>query len=652
MEQLLFANLGITGLWDVEYRIYDYYGVPLTAWSGTGVEESPTSEGVYEIFTPVSSLAYFIRWRSVAGSKQAAYQICRTTPKIVRNGLEVIDADTFSMEWDTRNHLNGPALIEAFALGSDGLWARDAVNVNIENDLNNNIQAKEFPLSINRSNYKITKALFGIQAGSLSTNSLRKKWMQIGFRTEGEALPEGFTDEQALEWWEQFKQIPWEEGPMWKAVSGKLVATKNYREANIAQFGATAELGTAQKELFFGVLITPQDMFTGIRLAADQILKVRQHEDGILTIYTKNPLKIYRYSIATGITLVKDISTLGFTGVTDAAIIDDKIYLAQDNQLVVIDTTLGDSSLTILPRGESRNVTHIEKSAEQGLVFYEGADSLAMYATFDMRKLWDIPFVPDKIFVEPGSIILTKANKLYISQGTERTWSYPTVVPFSETADNFPGDIVFVSENAVLLDSGEIFIRTATTDTFELQATVPGTYSPVSFALARIGEQEKRPFVGVDTGLLEMNMDLSWNDNRPIEVPEISSGNIVSPTFMYQLEKELTHAVIENGEVITPATYDSRLIILTDAPDGTGDALLVVFQKAPLSEEDGALTVSKVSKSTAFPLEVLRIEDRIIGQDNEDDASGVDLQSEVITANGETLFAVNDVVETPSTGEF
>jgi hypothetical protein len=606
-----------TGLTDIEYLFFNVYNVPIGDWLDTGVSEEVDNPGVYGALLDVPDNAYTIRWRS-AGDHSIRYREILSGPRNVINPKGVINLteDDFKMRWDSRSVLNGNTTIEVFSLGSDNLWAKDSITVNVSNNLNNNISHKEYFAELARDGYEFVKPHFGIESYELNDNPLRRGWLQVGVRTEGSALPADASDEQIESWWKQFRIIPLERGVSWKKTptdSGYILErTNNIREAIKTQFHNNSTLERYSKQIAYGIKITPVEAINGYILGAEKVNKLRQYEDNNYFIFTTNPGKLLQYDGAS-LTLIADLRNYeyngeDFGGSIDATYFEDKIYVVtSDHKLGVIDTTEGEESYLVIPLGESKPLQWVERTSEGIIAIYGDNDKTTAYTVNDLKIVWELDVKVDYIHLYKTILsLVVSGNTLYTS--TDYGLIEPTVEQFSEGQENFPANIVSIYAPIVLLEDGKAYEKSATSNIWTMIVDLDRTgVSSVSYA--RIGESYLRPFFGQDgRTIIEMFADGFISDTRQIELNGIPNEDFNKISYLWHYEKQTVAAVgVPGSSAFVPPVYDDRLLIAVDGPDGESKAMLVILEKSVLNESGGAQLVSKISNPDIYPEEIRKI---------------------------------------------
>ena len=615
----LTADFGQIGIIDLEYRFYDVYNSPIgDIWISTGIleeKENGIGTGIYSVNAVVPDDAISIRWRSHSDPVIRAFGELNE-PRVIKNpkGIVKLDEDHFRIRWDTRGYLNGDANIEAFSLGSDGLWARDEVIVEINNTITNNIIYKEYPFQLGRDNYKIVKPHFGIESYALHASPLRRGWLQLGVRVEGTTLPNGFTPELAETWWKQFKIVPLEKGVSWTVVNNKLTRTFNINNAVKTQLHNNSTLDKPSAKLWYGIKVTPFELMTGFDLKADSVFKIRMYEAGKYVIITKNPTKIYIYD---GTILIEkiDLSTYGylnhdFSDALDVTYFENKIYIVTyDGKLAVIDTEENHLNYIFIPTSENKQLKWVEASKDGLVAIYRSDESTSAYALNDLKLLWELDKKVTSVKLqEENLVLLVNGDTFYYS--TSRGIDAPLVDPFSDTQDNFPHPIIDYYSPVAMLDNGEIFEKKLIGGWTKINTIIPTVGKTLtSISYARVGEDYQRAFFG-QTGdnLIEMFADNTTSDSRTLEITGYTSEDITSIPQMWHFEKIITQATGALGSPdYAPPVYDDRLLIGTTSPVGSKKGLLVVLEKSPLNEAGGAILVSSLNKPDIYPEEVLKV---------------------------------------------
>jgi len=387
----------------------------------------------------------------------------------------------------------------------------------------------------------------------------------------------GFDDK----WWSKFELQPITKSIGWKKEGTSIVPTKE-NDYHVRQYYSSKALSFQSSEFTIGFRISPYEQISGYRIDSEKLIKVRNNGDKKYFV-TSNPAMIYEYDI-NGFRVI--------CVVKDACYLNDKVYIIDElNNLVVIDTTSGELNSQVRNLSESKTIKSLEVIESNVITIYEDNQVTSCYKINDIKKLWELSMVYDRIDNFDKFMYFIKDKNFYTSTtgGTEII-TIPVVnpIPFQDNIMSIYGDSILISDSSsrsTLLTRNSI---NAFTNTLSFPNGNMRSFSK-NYNNDRIivGDYSKNNF-------LDISADLTFREGKALENSEVSFDSITGIERMdtwEKMEKPATGSIADGTYV--PALWDSRYLIFTRADNQNHRYLFVLEKNNLIKEDENTILVSK-----------------------------------------------------------
>lgn len=576
--------------------------VPAVTCNATLAIQSPASGqtvgGIVEVRVQMTDA------NEVTDKTSANYcRACNATPppwtlKLDGNALEILSArlvsgtprnGVWALRFDARDHFNGSRSLGVMTRAVGCCIVATSRAFTLSNNANRGTLYRDFDLTVPQEGMSVADAVFGVEVPAVEVNTARRFWAQWRARS-GTALDGTYLDS---DWLDKHQGVATTRGQHWDASGQRFERTQH--NAHI-RFKAPLSPTVRVRERW-----VPQFYQSCFPTGCGSVVKIREAAPGAHFVFGVNPAKAFLYDGET-LRLVCDLATQSATNATDAAGLDDKLWVLSDTTLFVYDGDAGQSALNISIRGETRTPKFVETiigttngkpdSRVLGL-FVSGTDTRCYDLTFQSPKpLWTLAGVATKTFLQKGvsapSLLIAVGASLYVSIGGTAT---PALVY------TFPANITSADDGIVGLANGHLYQLAGTTwtDALTLPAPVGGALRWQGGLTGETNTQNARTIAGGGSNLLRgQRPSGAWMDEVTFQVPTGVTGSVgaVSALGLYRKESKSTDAA-----GTTTTTADERVLVGT-SPSG----LLFVYQRSALSEADGAVLVSHTTGQRLLPL--------------------------------------------------
>jgi hypothetical protein len=510
------------------------------------------------------------------------------------DGIELDDAPAlaegtprhgeYSLLLDTRDFANGARVLKVLARGTDCCFQKAERTVTLQNTLRLGVLYAQVNYEFAPpAGMEYSQAELSLQNEALNINPSRRYWTRHSVATATPAVD--FLDTEVLpddkaDAFDELQQVT-----LRRAQPGTTPERTQYFD--------TPLLAPAGASVHWVQQWIPEQSLTFHTTGCERIEKFREIESGKTLVFARSEdgsaAKVFSYELGV-LTLLADLGTHGAADATDAALLEDKVFVVAGGEIFAVDLDSGQATLNLAPRGETRAPRFVEKVGDTIIAIFvdenlEAERTRAYDLTFAApRLLWLLDDAATRVFPSENSLIVACGAEYF---STAAIATAPTL------KHTFDADVVAMDATAdeprVKLQSGAVWRKGEANWIEEVAAGDAGSGAVAAWEGA--GDVILGVAGGESPQLIEELSSGQWIDGRTIAPGAGMAETIESIAALARYEKIVTPASGTPGQPgYVPAKKEVALLIGT-APDG----VLAVLELSDWSEERGALKASRVS---------------------------------------------------------
>jgi hypothetical protein len=505
-----------------------------------------------------------------------------------------IQSGVFLLNWDTSEALQGETVLRAEATGNDDCKGFDEIIVTLANTPANAILEAEIKMqSVDELMFR--NVHLSIERAALSNFALRRYWALCGLRSwrngESDPLPSPpTTTEESQTQWDTLQKV---------SLAAQAGCDANALRSERQAYSALPRLVRSGHHVAARLRLFPFETALAWKLApSTRLVKAREDKTaGTMNVLGTAPASFWQWD-GTGATLKKDLSIAGGASVSDAALLDDKIYAVQSGALWVFDCDNGDSGYLLQIHqsdgaSEPRPLLFVERVGSAIIAVCSDAGSSPQTQAYkitsgNVTPIWTLDEV------------VTKTDVLRVNSSTEilgiatgaKLWSGSGLVAPTQTHE-FGSDITALDSLRVGLENGEIWSYTG--EGWALNATFDDGGAPVQAVTQWQGALDTQRAVAVSENsaqLIEQSAGGDWGAGKLIENPA-STPDVVTAILAL---RRFTVPKANPQNVEEAAAFDDEALLILTGDDG----LLIALRRSPLNESKGAVPMSQLDTFALF----------------------------------------------------
>lgn len=499
-----------------------------------------------------------------------------------RNGL-------YEALWDTRNHANGVnRRVKAQAKDVTCCLARDenlATLSNTQLSRQRYIEVKRTEAPPEGQEYFMQA--IGLRTLDLNENASRQFWARWAV----------FASDPGINWMGNEKtQV--EKNKRFEELQPVLPqrGEEHPTDPDMVEYHAEPPLIVPGQAAYWVVQFTPVQVIGAHLTGCERIVQITLLDDGRLLVLATSDApsaaKVFLYEYG-ALTLLVDLADHAAADVTQAALLEDKLWVIRPGEIFVIDLDENQTALNLAPRGEAREPKFVLSDGEKVFALFVNAGEAPATRCYDMtfaapRLVWELPDAATFARWQNATLLVACGSTLYSSDDVA---TLPTL------RHAFASDVVdaygHTAQLNALLANGQLHRETA--GNWANVATAAGANMIVTWE----GVQPDRyGVIGMDSAQLhEEAPSGAWADGRTIVLPEAMEENVTQILTGERYAKELVPGSGEPGQPGYVAPITAVVLALGTAPDG----VLVILEVARLSPDMGYHKTSGVEKLRLSP---------------------------------------------------